>query len=66
MTYSNYCELQVLSLLIIALARPQSTSKSQKVNSEGISIVLALDISGSMKAEDFSTESFRSNQKMLP
>jgi Ca-activated chloride channel family protein len=42
-----------LALVIIALARPQSTSKGQNVYSEGIDIVLALDISGSMLAEDF-------------
>jgi len=42
-----------LMLIIIALARPQSTSKGENVYSEGIDIVLALDISGSMLAEDF-------------
>ncbi len=42
-----------LALLIVALARPQSTSKGENVYSEGIDIVLALDISGSMLAEDF-------------
>jgi Ca-activated chloride channel homolog len=42
-----------LSLLIIAMARPQSTSLSQDVTVEGIDIVIALDISGSMLAEDF-------------
>lgn len=42
-----------LTLVIIALARPQSTLKGQNVYSEGIDIVLALDISGSMLAEDF-------------
>lgn len=45
--------LLALALIIIALARPQSTSKGQNVYSEGIDIVLALDISGSMLAEDF-------------
>ncbi|MBN4052199.1 VWA domain-containing protein [Sphingobacteriaceae bacterium AH-315-L07] len=40
-------------LLIIALARPQSTSEGKNVTTEGIDIVLALDISGSMLAEDF-------------
>jgi Ca-activated chloride channel family protein len=45
--------LVALALVIIALARPQSTSKGQNVYSEGIDIVLALDISGSMLAEDF-------------
>jgi len=39
-------------LLIVALARPQSTSSSQDVTIEGIDIVLAMDISGSMLAED--------------
>ncbi|MFZ4622024.1 MAG: vWA domain-containing protein [Bacteroidota bacterium] len=45
--------LAALALVIIALARPQSSSKGQNVYSEGIDIVLALDISGSMLAEDF-------------
>ncbi|HTK83438.1 MAG TPA: VWA domain-containing protein [Bacteroidota bacterium] len=40
-------------LLIIALARPQSTSAGENVTTEGIDIVLASDISGSMLAEDF-------------
>lgn len=42
-----------VAFIIIALARPQSTSKGQNIYSEGIDIVLALDISGSMLAEDF-------------
>lgn len=44
--------LLALALLIIAFARPQSTSKRQDVTIEGIDIVLALDISGSMLAQD--------------
>jgi len=42
-----------IALLIIALARPQSTDRFQDVSTEGIDIVLALDISGSMLARDF-------------
>jgi Ca-activated chloride channel family protein len=45
--------LMALLCLIIALARPQSTSSRQNVSTEGIDIVLLLDISGSMLAEDF-------------
>ena len=41
------------SLLVVSLARPQSTSSKQSVSVEGIDIVLAMDISGSMLAEDF-------------
>jgi Ca-activated chloride channel family protein len=42
-----------ITLLIIVLARPQKTSKFQNVSTEGIDIVLTLDISGSMLARDF-------------
>lgn len=45
--------LMGLVCLIIALARPQSVSSRQNVSTEGIDIVLLLDVSGSMVAEDF-------------
>jgi Ca-activated chloride channel family protein len=44
--------LVALALLIVALARPQSTLKQQNVSIEGIDIVLSLDISSSMLAQD--------------
>jgi Ca-activated chloride channel family protein len=39
--------------LVLALARPQRINREVVVESEGIDIVLALDISGSMEALDF-------------
>jgi Ca-activated chloride channel family protein len=45
--------LLALMLLIIALARPQSSLSWQNSTTEGIDIVIASDISGSMLAEDF-------------
>lgn len=42
-----------LALFIIALARPQSTDNWSNETTEGIDIVIALDISSSMLAEDF-------------
>jgi len=42
-----------LAALIIALARPQSSLSWQNSTTEGIDIVIASDISGSMLAEDF-------------
>jgi Ca-activated chloride channel family protein len=45
--------LLALALLIVALARPQSGHIEEEVTTEGIDIVLSLDISGSMLAEDF-------------
>ncbi len=45
--------LLVLSLLIVCFARPRSGRTEEEVITEGIDIVLALDISSSMLAEDF-------------
>lgn len=45
--------LLALALLIVAVARPRTTSQGEDVYTEGIDIVLVLDISGSMLAEDF-------------
>lgn len=42
-----------ISLLILVLARPQSTDRWQNVSTEGIDIILSLDISSSMLAQDF-------------
>lgn len=42
----------IIALLIVALARPQTSSSSQDVSIEGIDIVMAMDISSSMLAED--------------
>jgi len=48
-----FIRVLVLSLLIIVLARPQTSSSSRTVKTEGIDIVMSLDISTSMLAEDF-------------
>ncbi len=45
--------LLAIGMVILALARPQSTSTSREVSIEGIDIMICLDISGSMLAEDF-------------
>lgn len=43
----------VLALLIVALARPQKTNEKVEQWTEGIDIMLALDISQSMQIQDF-------------
>lgn len=45
--------LGAISLMIVALARPQSTEHGSNATTEGIDIVLAMDISSSMLARDF-------------
>jgi Ca-activated chloride channel family protein len=47
-----FAELLALLLCVVILARPQSGVREREVLSEGIDIVLALDVSGSMKAMD--------------
>lgn len=42
-----------IGLIIFALARPQSKSSMKDINVEGIDIVVTLDISQTMEAEDF-------------
>ena len=42
-----------IALMIVALARPQSTEKGSNATTEGIDIVLAMDVSSSMLARDF-------------
>lgn len=45
--------ISVIILLVLVIARPQSSSKAREVHTEGIDIILVLDISSSMLAEDF-------------
>jgi Ca-activated chloride channel homolog len=42
-----------IAALIVGFARPQTSARGEKVFREGIDITIALDISGSMLAEDF-------------
>jgi Ca-activated chloride channel homolog len=52
--YHTLFVLRVISigLLIVAVARPQKTSSRQDITIEGIDIVMSIDISSSMLAED--------------
>ena len=45
-----------VALLIVAIARPKTSSNVTKTDSEGIDIVLALDVSTSMLARDFTPD----------
>lgn len=48
-----FLKIASIGLLMIAMARPQNVESNEKVKAEGIDIVLSLDISGSMLAQDF-------------
>ena len=45
--------LAALCLLIVCIARPRSKTEMERVDTEGIDIVLAVDVSTSMLAQDF-------------
>lgn len=45
-----------LAMIIIAIARPRSSEKMDKVDSEGIDIMLTMDVSTSMLARDFTPD----------
>ena len=60
----HVCRLLGLALLIVTLARPQAKSKNSSKNIEGVDIVLSMDISGSMLAEDFSPNRLESAKQL--
>ena len=51
-----------LALAIVAAARPQTGIRESRVETEGVDIVLVVDTSTSMRAEDFSTATRRMNR----
>ncbi len=70
-TFRNYLQhvlfglrMTAVLIIIIVLARPQTTDKFQDVSTEGIDIVLALDISGSMLARDFKPDRLEASKNV--
>jgi len=70
-TFRNYLRyilfgLKVLAitLLIFVLARPQKTDRFQNSTTEGIDIILAIDISGSMLARDFKPDRLEASKNV--
>lgn len=57
--------LLAICFVVIALARPQSSLSHKKIDVEGIDIVMALDISGSMMAKDFQPNRLEACKKVI-
>lgn len=53
-----------MTLIIVAMARPQSALDNQTVSAEGVDIVLALDVSGSMLARDFKPDRITASKEV--
>lgn len=60
----NVLRVITLIALIVALARPQSSNVTESIDSEGIDIVLSLDVSGSMLAEDLKPNRIEAAKKV--
>lgn len=60
--YLVYLRAAVIALFIVSLARPCLPLEQTPVSSEGIDIVLTVDCSGSMLAEDFKLGARRQNR----
>ncbi|MEO7487196.1 MAG: VWA domain-containing protein, partial [Ferruginibacter sp.] len=58
--------LRLLSIafIITALARPQTKTDEQQAEGEGVDIVLAIDVSGSMTAQDFTPNRMEAAKKV--
>lgn len=56
--------LAAFAVLIIVLARPQSTENWQDITTEGIDIILSLDVSSSMLARDFKPDRLEASKDL--
>lgn len=56
--------IAALTCIIIALARPQTKSEQQQAEGEGVDIVLCIDVSGSMTAQDFTPNRMEAAKKV--
>ncbi|CDN30261.1 BatA [Mucinivorans hirudinis] len=54
----------MVALMIVVIARPQTSEHYNNTNAEGIDIVMALDISGSMLARDFQPDRMEAAKKI--
>lgn len=54
----------VLTLFILALATPRLSLKQEKINAEGIDIVLVMDVSSSMLATDFTPNRLEASKEV--
>ena len=47
------CRILCVGFIIVALAKPQTKNENQRTEGEGVDIILCIDVSGSMTAQDF-------------
>lgn len=62
--YNYVTRILIFILIVFALARPRAGTKKQIIHTEGIDIVLAIDISTSMQAMDFTPNRLEAAKKI--
>jgi len=62
LTLLPYIKAAALTLAVIAAARPQVAGNMELVKGKGVDIILAVDVSTSMLAEDFTLDGQRQNR----
>ncbi len=60
-----WLSLVALALIVVVLARPQFGSKKETVKRQGIEVVIALDISNSMMAQDIAPNRLEKAKKII-
>ena len=53
-----------LSMIIVAIARPRSSEEMERVDTEGIDIILAMDVSTSMLARDLTPDRINASKEI--
>lgn len=56
--------LLAIALMVVVLARPQTSSSGQNITIEGIDIVISLDVSGSMLARDLKPDRLEASKAL--
>lgn len=56
--------LLAMGCIIVAMARPQTKNEEQRAEGEGLDIVLCIDVSGSMTAQDFTPNRMEAAKKV--
>ncbi len=51
-------------LLVVALARPQLTLREERINADSIDIMMVIDLSSSMLAQDFTPDRLEASKKL--
>ena len=64
MSYLPVLRMLTYTFIVFALARPQSELSDKEISTQGIDIILSLDISGSMLARDFQPDRLEAAKKV--